>query len=155
MRSVDICIALVVLAAAGLLAQEHLRPVFVPETSTQVKDGRAPASLSSRVSGSKHNDQAESYKPRLEGYAAALEELAACYETERCNFPRTDEKSYGFAVGQALRGELLGMKEWVQANGVRDESVSQIASVYLAIEDGHVQNAALALLATQPKIAGK
>jgi len=150
MKSVDVCIALVVLAAAGLLAQEYLRPIPEPVSITQARGGRAPASLSLSVSGSQEIERAESHKPRLEGYAAALEELAACYETERCNFPRTDEKSYGFAVGQALRGELLSMKEWVEANGLRDESVSQVASAYLESEDGHVQEAAIALLATQP-----
>lgn len=147
MKLVDVTIILIAAVVALLLSQEFLRAPVPSEAVAS--SGRSPASLSPGEPA-RSSDKEEPYQPRLEGFSAALEELGSCYDRQNCNFPRTDEKSYDFAVGQAMRGELFGMAEWVEAHHIRDGAVSVIANAYLAVEDGHVQEAALALLATQP-----
>ncbi len=83
---------------------------------------------------------------------ARLEETQACYEGN-CDYPRTDARSYEFAVGQALKTQLLEMVATVQSQRIVDPQVAELARLHLDNEDGHVQEAALALLATQPTSA--
>src|SRR3954469_14157910 len=35
-----------------------------------------------------------------------IERLDACFESEKCNFPQTDPRSYYFGVGKALSAQL-------------------------------------------------
>jgi hypothetical protein len=85
----------------------------------------------------------------LNGYAANLAKTASCYESD-CAYPRTDTKSYHFAVGTDLKNQLEIVRQWAVKNRVVHGELVAIANEYLQIEDGNVQSAALALLATQP-----
>jgi hypothetical protein len=77
-----------------------------------------------------------------------LEDLQSCYERE-CPFPAADSRGYYFAVGQALKSELLSLAEEARAGKPLDPQVVAAARSQLDTEDGHVQAAALRVLATQ------
>lgn len=81
-----------------------------------------------------------------------IEEIQACYEKD-CDYPRTDVKSYGFAVGQDLKKNILALAIQAKAEGLTDRRLTEAAVRNLENEDGHVQEGALALLATQPPSA--
>ena len=81
-----------------------------------------------------------------------LDQLQSCYERD-CGFPRTDEKSYDFALGQAIQAETVKLTNAVGAVGLHDPALTARAVALLANEDGNVQEGALALLATQPTSA--
>jgi hypothetical protein len=91
---------------------------------------------------------APNFRPRIVGYAAALEELEGCF-TGDCNFPRPDEDTYRRAVSEEMRAELLDLKDWAARNRVRDPEVAKLARAYLDQPDQDVRGAALAVLEAQ------
>lgn len=78
-----------------------------------------------------------------------LETTQACYESEACDYPKTDARSYAFAVGQDLKNQLEQLTASVKLSGEKSPAIAEAARKHLENEDGHVQAAALALLATQ------
>lgn len=88
----------------------------------------------------------------LAHFEARLERTAACLDGD-CDYPRDDEHSYQYAVGQTLKTELAHTREWVVRTHLQSPAVIHLAVRYLKIGDGHVQAEALALLATQPPSA--
>jgi hypothetical protein len=85
----------------------------------------------------------------LGAYMLEAKRLKACY-AGGCAYPETDPRAYDFALGQDLRNTLLGMAKVALEQSVASEELSAIGREYLDNLDGHVQEAALALLATQP-----
>jgi len=74
--------------------------------------------------------------------------LQACY-AGGCDYPETDARSYGFGVGQDLKAALFELAATSRAGELQGEALSALAREQLKNEDGHVQEAALALMATQ------
>jgi hypothetical protein len=120
-----------------------------------VEAARAPASLASSPVAS-----APTLKPLVkiapaeaEKAARALVEqvstLQACYGGG-CNYPETDARSYNFGVGQDIKTALYQLAATARAGELQGEGLAAAAREQLKNEDGHVQEAALALLATQP-----
>lgn len=79
-----------------------------------------------------------------------LQELKDCYKHEACSYPKTDPKSYFFAVGQDLKKELFRLQGVVVQKEWESDEIAQVARDFLTIEDGHVKEAALHLISTQP-----
>lgn len=96
--------------------------------------------------------QAEEVRPSFQSsqdYIAQLARLRAC-EHEQCSYPQTDPRSYEFALGKDLKKTLFRFAEWVRSHNLESREVSETAREFLEFEDGHVQAAALDLMATQP-----
>jgi hypothetical protein len=85
----------------------------------------------------------------LRDFLQRLEQLNTCYNGA-CDYPRTDPRSYEFAVGQELRRSIFQMAEWVRGEALELSEISQAAREFMGSDDGHVQAAALDLLSTQP-----
>lgn len=81
-----------------------------------------------------------------------LRRLQTCFQIE-CGYPRSDAKSYDFALGQDIKKALLALQEKVEEQKSVDPLLAQVARDFLADPDGHVKEAALHLLATQPTSA--
>jgi len=80
----------------------------------------------------------------------ALVQLEACYEVDNCNFPSTDPREYGMAIGQAIKAELHSLYQKIETSKLTDESISTMARHYLSTPDGYIKEEALLILATQP-----
>lgn len=104
---------------------------------------RAPASAGALVPA------AVSTSTELTKMLDRIDEIAGCYENEDCNYPQTDTRSYYFAVGQDLKQQLETVTTWAITHQEKSPELVQLARTQLENEDGHVQKAALALLATQ------
>jgi hypothetical protein len=77
-----------------------------------------------------------------------LYRLEECYE-HSCE-PNLDERSQFFTVGQKIKASLLNLAKLVKAGGAKSLEISKIARDFLKNPDGHVQEAALDLISTQP-----
>lgn len=81
----------------------------------------------------------------------SLKELQECYEEEdSCNFPSEDPREYFLAIGQELKKSLKELYKYVIEQKIVNKTVVDIANNFLQISDGHVKEAALMLLSTQP-----
>ena len=107
---------------------------------------RVPASASASDSDPNVNSNG---LPDLSEIRRELDEVRNCYQGG-CNFAESDPRSYDFAVGQRLTELLDHLKAEVSEMQTVDAGLSALAREYLQIPDGHVQAAAIALLATQP-----
>src|SRR3990167_3134594 len=81
---------------------------------------------------------------------ARLVLLRACYESEKCDFPQTDPRSYHFAVGQAINAELAAFQEKYRHDPEARRELETIARDELANLDANVQSFALKILAGFP-----
>lgn len=80
-----------------------------------------------------------------------LKKLDRCYHTEGlCGFEQKDPKSEYFAIGQQIKKELLKIQYQVSNENQQSGEIRDLALHYLKSPDGHVKEAALHLLATQP-----
>lgn len=86
----------------------------------------------------------------IESVEKKLDDTFQCYVSENCNFPKTDPKSYYFAVGQQLKNDILQFQAQVIKHRIVSPRIQNMALFYLKAEDGHVKAAALHLLSTQP-----
>lgn len=148
-----LCLALgcgiIVISAQNRAAEpaaNEAAPAAAAETS------RAPASASAAPAA------AVLTKPKMpaaqaEAQARTLVEqvgaLQSCYNGG-CNYPETDARSYNFGVGQDLKTALVQLAATSRAGDLEGEAIASLAREQLKNEDGHVQEGALALLATQP-----
>jgi hypothetical protein len=74
--------------------------------------------------------------------AAQLHELRSCHAADTCGYAQTDSRAAHFAATAAMASRL-------KALAGRPEALP-IAREFLSFQDGHVQSAALALLADAP-----
>ncbi len=77
-----------------------------------------------------------------------LYRLEECYE-HTCE-PDLDERSKFFSVGQKIKSSLLSLLSLVKHGEARGIEISKIARDFLKNPDGHVQEAALDLISSQP-----
>lgn len=135
-----------ILLAAGLGVGIYPRPEGPKETASipeAVPAARAPASSPAQL-------------PALPAAKASpaqlvnrITELSSCYGNENCAYPKTDARSYEFALGQDMKGAILALAEEAKSHDLRSDDLARLGRHQLANADGHVQEAALALLATQ------
>lgn len=79
----------------------------------------------------------------------SLKRLVTCYESN-CDFADGDPREYDLSVGRELKKEMMDLYEDVLKKEIVDKSIEKTAIEFLAISDGHVKEAALLLLSTQP-----
>ncbi|MBX2987274.1 MAG: hypothetical protein KF802_05190 [Bdellovibrionaceae bacterium] len=76
--------------------------------------------------------------------------LLACYESESCDYPQTDSRSYGFVLGQDMQLALRALKGVAAHEPQQKQALGEIAREAMTNPDGHVQEAALELLRELP-----
>lgn len=86
----------------------------------------------------------------LAAVESRVDQILNCYSSEDCNYPKTDPKSYHFAVGQALKTEVLKLHAQVVRQKLVSVEVQNLAFKLMVVGDGHVKAAALHLLSSQP-----
>lgn len=84
-----------------------------------------------------------------EGFLARLSKLNTCY-VQDCDYPRSDSRSYEFALGQDIQDTLFLFADHARSENLERQEIAEVGLQFLASTDGHVQEAALDLLATQP-----
>jgi hypothetical protein len=77
-----------------------------------------------------------------------IEKVAACYEKD-CGKTTQDPRTDYYNLGQELKQKLNLFVSYVIQNKLQDASIQNLGIKFLAHSDGHVQEAALDLLATQ------
>jgi hypothetical protein len=77
-----------------------------------------------------------------------IDQLNKCYN-EECPMEKVDPRTDYFTIGQKVKAELEALRSHVNANHLVDESVAKIARDALENDDGHVQEVALDIIATQ------
>jgi len=79
-----------------------------------------------------------------------LNDLENCLDSRKCGFSKNDSREYDLAVGRAIKREIEDLYELVSDEEIEDEWVSEVARRYLSFKDGHIKEAALMLISTQP-----
>jgi hypothetical protein len=79
-----------------------------------------------------------------------LKTIYNCYKLRDCDLPKTDPRAYDLAVGLKLKQKLYEIYNNMTEPDYDNENISRIAREYLSIADGHVKEAALVLMGTQP-----
>jgi hypothetical protein len=77
-----------------------------------------------------------------------IEKIAACYEKD-CGNTTQDPRTDYYNLGRELKLKLDLFVSYVIQNELQDSSIRNLGIQFLAHSDGHVQEAALDLLATQ------
>lgn len=80
-------------------------------------------------------------------------DLKNCYESQSCDFPQTDPRSYEFAVGKSLAARLDQILVKFRNDPAAHQNLQVMARESFKIEDGFVQSAALNILRSFPPSA--
>ena len=78
------------------------------------------------------------------------QEIEACYRSNKCDYPQTDSRSYGIAVGRALAEKTASLHRKFRADFAAHEELGRLARRAFLIADGFVQSAALEVFADLP-----
>lgn len=78
-----------------------------------------------------------------------INEVVSCYQKD-CDFADTDSREYGLSVGQALKSQMMELYEETLKMELESSQIEELGAKLLAIGDGHVKEAAILLLSTQP-----
>ncbi|MCJ8277114.1 MAG: hypothetical protein MJK18_09755, partial [Bdellovibrionales bacterium] len=80
-----------------------------------------------------------------------MKNLRECYQTQDCDFPNKDPSEYNYSVGQEIKKQLnKAYKRILRGEETRISYWSQEAIKSLKVSDGHVKEAALEVISTQP-----
>jgi hypothetical protein len=140
-------VGIVVISSQGPGEQVAEDAAPLPAAEAKRAPASAPAPASAAAAAPKISPaQAEE---RAKALVEQVRTLEACYGGG-CGYPETDAKSYSFGVGQDLKTALFQLAATSRTAELKGEALAAIAREQLKNEDGHVQEAALALLATQP-----
>lgn len=85
--------------------------------------------------------------------AKAIRATKECYESQSCDYPQTDPRSYSFALGRHLAAQLGSLSAALDANPSLAEEAGEVAREMMLVDDGFVQEAAMRILAKLPASA--
>lgn len=152
----------IALAVTGLVAKMSPKPAGETEpgdeparasereeragTSSPQPVRRLPAGESAKAAPATAPATAPS---RVRELADHLREINACYQ-KSCDYPDTYPHDYENGVGQALKKTLRQLRDIVREEKLESEELASLAREFLANSDGHVKEAALDLMSTQP-----
>lgn len=77
-----------------------------------------------------------------------IKELQACYQSNACDFPQTDPRSYDIALGHKIADRLKQLR-----GSLSPSELGELARHTMKIEDGFVQSAALDIFKDLPTSA--
>jgi hypothetical protein len=111
------------------------------DIDSEVEVRRSVASLSEEES-----DISPKFKKKLQ----AISHIATCFESRSCGFSKEDSRSYDLELGNSLKREIYKLYEDVADQEIEAQWVSDVARKYMNVSNGHVKEAALMLMSTQP-----
>ena len=158
-------LALVTVSASVYLAYRPLSSRPPHETKVEGRDAtRLPASTTLRsglvgLNAANGNSSVPATAtatrlppPELRQLTDEVERIQACYAGS-CSYSQSYPRDYAFAVGRDLKAALYALNGYVERTALKDAAIAKLARMHLANEDGHVKEAALHLLASQPTSA--
>lgn len=80
----------------------------------------------------------------------ALRESKQCLESEECDFPQTDPRSYSFAVGRQIAEQLSALGAAYSEDPSLESEVAEAAREFMLVQDGFVQEQAMRLMGQLP-----
>lgn len=81
---------------------------------------------------------------------AEISKVVDCYQSNACNYPQTDPRSYEFAVSRDLAEKLKFFHEKFRQDPAAQEDLTRLARQAFKIEDGFVQSVALDIFKDLP-----
>lgn len=88
--------------------------------------------------------------PPKAGMLQALRETKDCLESENCNFPQTDPRSYSFAVGRRIAEQLSEFGAAYADDPALENEAAEAAREFMLMPDGFVQEQAMLLMGQLP-----
>ncbi len=147
-----ILIAIIAVFGAYLLTEKNRSEESLVSKvvfSSKKIGSRAPASIK-RAKLKLKKIKNENKRVSILSYSIELRKIFKCYEQLNCPFSQSDSRAYDLAVGKKLKEKINEISEYVEEANIEDERIAALARKYLSVEDGHVKEAALLLLSTQP-----
>lgn len=129
---------------AGSVAEETEGPSAVSASS------RLPASEPVVPSVSKTKAEPLPAKERWSVARARLLGFRECLQTQACEYPQHDPRSYEFAVHREWKELLKSLRAQLGRDPAFDREVGDLARESMLASDGHVQEEALRLMAALP-----
>ncbi|WP_144394361.1 hypothetical protein [Pleionea sediminis] len=78
------------------------------------------------------------------------EKLMLCLEEESCDYPQTDPRSYGYALGKDMIQLMVSSQQAMVEGNLDTFQLRKIGLTFLSVPDGHVQAKAISVLNTLP-----
>lgn len=141
-------------ALAGLALAAAVGGIFVssptpaPATEASAPATRAPASKPATPLPLVKAPAAPPAAPG--GQLEALRETKACLESEKCDFPQHDPRSYSFAVGRRIAEQLSELGNAYANDPSLESEVAEAAREFMLVPDGFVQEQAMLLMGRLP-----
>jgi hypothetical protein len=79
-----------------------------------------------------------------------LRETKACLESEKCDFPQVDPRSYSFAVGRRIAEQLSELGNAYANDPSLENDAAEAAREFMLMPDGFVQEQAMLLMGQLP-----
>lgn len=135
------------LAAVGgiFLASPAPAPVAPSAAVLPTPAARAPAS--SPPAAPKASIPAPAPKS---GLLQALRETKSCLDSEKCDFPQADPRSYSFAVGRRIAEQLSELGAAYTNDPMLENEAAEAAREFMLMPDGFVQEQAMLLMGQLP-----
>lgn len=80
----------------------------------------------------------------------AIQSIENCYQSNTCDYPQTDSRSYEFAVGRDLAAKLKQFHAQYRQDPSAQEELKKLALRAFKVEDGFVQSVALDMFKDLP-----
>jgi hypothetical protein len=141
-------------ALAGLALMAAVGGIFLHSPApapAETHKSAAPARSPATQAPVKAN--APTLKPSpssVNGQLAALRETKACLESENCDFPNHDPRSYSFAVGRRIAEQLSELGNAYASDPSLENDVAEAAREFMLMPDGFVQEQAMLLMGQLP-----
>lgn len=123
-------------------------PAPAPVTEASAPAARAPAS-SPPATPAIAPVKSAAPAPRG-GQLQALRETKACLESESCDFPQNDPRSYSFAVGRRIAEQLSELGNAYSNDPSLENDAAEAAREFMLVPDGFVQEQAMLLMGQLP-----
>lgn len=79
-----------------------------------------------------------------------IKDLEVCYQSNSCDFPQTDPRSYGIALGHKIADRTKDLYKQLKNNPLSQKELAELARLTMKIDDGFVQSAALDIFKDLP-----
>lgn len=81
---------------------------------------------------------------------ARAEYLLSCLENVTCDYPQTDPRSYGYALGGDMIKLLDESEALMEKNELSQDKLTKLSHAFLMVPNGHVQAKAIELIEKLP-----
>lgn len=140
--------------ALGLLSLAFaLAAFFLPSRAVNAVRGassevKAPPSPSPSPSPSARAPASVPSPSKKDALLGDLKKTKACYDSDDCDFPQTDPRSYSIAIGRHLASVLAELRENYDPS--QQNEMEAVAQEYMQVNDGFVQEQAIRIFSLLP-----